>query len=249
MIESFSIFFSWSPPAVPNGQIVSYTITYNLTGLPVSVNVSNGTQYLISGLEAYTFYQFTLTASTIVGDGPATMPLVLRTDIASKYHILINWTVLLRNILVTSACPYPITNSHATNLFLPNWILSGYSFIHLLTVPTAPPRNFLAFVTGTTSVEFSWQPPLIDDHNGLLSYYQLRIVDESFNLTDLSINTTNISHTITTLEEYVRYSCQVAAATDIGLGPFSSPVEITTLQDGESSFHFLFTVACIQHKE
>ena len=89
-----------------------------------------------------------------------------------------------------------------------------------------------AVVTGTTSVEFSWQPPLIDDHNGLLSYYQLRIVDESFNLTDLTINTTNTSYTITTLEEYVRYSCQVAAATDIGVGPFSSTVEITTLKDG-----------------
>lgn len=86
VIESFSILFSWSPPAVPNGQIVSYTITYNLTGLPISVIVSNGTQYLISGLEAYTFYQFTLTASTVVGDGPATMPLVLRTDIASKIN-------------------------------------------------------------------------------------------------------------------------------------------------------------------
>ena len=78
---------------------------------------------------------------------------------------------------------------------------------------------------------------MIDDHNGLLSYYQLRLVDESFNLTVLTINTTNTSYSITTLEEYVRYSCQVAAATDIGLGPFSNPVEITTLQDGESSLN------------
>ena len=88
VIESFSILFSWSSPALPNGQIVSYTITYNRTGLPTSVIVSNGTQYLIGGLEAYTFYQFTIFASTVVGDGPATMPLVLRTDIASKYLTL-----------------------------------------------------------------------------------------------------------------------------------------------------------------
>lgn len=100
-------------------------------------------------------------------------------------------------------------------------------------VPTAPPRNFTSFVTGTTSAEFTWQPPLIDDHNGRLSYYQLRLVDESFNLTDLTINTTNSSYTITTLEEYVRYSCQVAAATDVGVGPYTSPVEIITLPDGE----------------
>ena len=87
VVESFSILLSWSLPAVPNGQIISYTITYNLTGLPLSVIVSNGTQYLIGGLEAYTVYQFTLFASTVVGDGPATMPLVLRTDIASKYYL------------------------------------------------------------------------------------------------------------------------------------------------------------------
>ena len=100
-------------------------------------------------------------------------------------------------------------------------------------VPTAPPRNFVATVTGTNSVEFYWQPPAIDDHNGILSYYQLRVEDNTFNLTDITINTTNTSYTIDTLEEYIRYSCQVAAATDVGIGPFSTPIEITTLQDGE----------------
>ena len=101
------------------------------------------------------------------------------------------------------------------------------------TVPTAPPRNFTASVTGTTSAVFNWQPPLFDDHNGLLSYYQLRLVDESFNLTEITINTTNTSYSISTLEEYIRYSCQVAAATDIGIGPYTVPIMITTLQDGE----------------
>ena len=110
-----------------------------------------------------------------------------------------------------------------------------YHYIVMITfstVPTAPPQNFSAIVTGTTSVEFSWQPPLIDDHNGLISYYQLRLVDESFNLTDITINTTNMSYSIDNLEEYIRYSCQIAAATDIGVGPFTVPIEITTWQDG-----------------
>ena len=76
--------FSWSPPAVPNGEIISYTITYNLTGLPMSDVVSNTTKYLVTGLDAYTFYEVTIFASTIVGNGPATPPLVLRTDISSN---------------------------------------------------------------------------------------------------------------------------------------------------------------------
>lgn len=98
--------------------------------------------------------------------------------------------------------------------------------------------NFVATVTGTTSVEFYWQPPPIEHHNGIISYYLLRIVDESFNLTNITINTTNTSYITDTLEEYIRYSCQVAAATDVGIGPFSAPIEITTLQDGELSQFF-----------
>lgn len=105
--------------------------------------------------------------------------------------------------------------------------------IFLLVVPTAPPQNFSATVTGTTSVEFNWQPPPTDDQNGPLSYYQLWLVDETFNLTDTTINTTNTSYSIATLEEYIHYSCQVAASNVVGVGPYSSPVEITTLQDGK----------------
>lgn len=106
-------------------------------------------------------------------------------------------------------------------------------FCFFFTVPTAPPQNLIATVTGTTSAEFVWEPPLIDDHNGRLSYYQLRLIDETFNLTEITINTTNTSYSISTLEEYISYSCQVAAATDIGVGPYSTPVQINTLQDGE----------------
>ena len=46
--------------------------------------VVNATRYRITGLEEHTFYQITIFASTIVGAGPATQPLILRTDIDSK---------------------------------------------------------------------------------------------------------------------------------------------------------------------
>lgn len=39
------------------------------------------------------------------------------------------------------------------------------------------------------------------------------------------------------LEEYIRYSCQVAAATSVGVGPYTDPTEITTLQSGKSRFN------------
>lgn len=99
--------------------------------------------------------------------------------------------------------------------------------------PGSAPQNFTAVASGRTSAWFSWEPPSVDDHNGVISYYLLRLVDDSFNLTDVTINTTNRSYTIDTLEEYIRYSCQVAAGTAAGIGPFTSPTLITTQQDGE----------------
>ena len=39
------------------------------------------------------------------------------------------------------------------------------------------------------------------------------------------------------LEEYILYSCQVAAATSVGVGPYTDPTEITTFQSGKSRFN------------
>ena len=103
--------------------------------------------------------------------------------------------------------------------------------------PGSAPQNFTAVASGRMSARFSWEPPSVDDHNGVISYYLLRLVDASFNLTDITINTTNRSYSIDTLEEYVRYSCQVAAGTVAGVGPYTSPILITTQQDGEDKIN------------
>ena len=46
--------------------------------------VLNMTHYRITGLEEYTFYQVTISASTTVGAGPATQPLVFKTGVDSE---------------------------------------------------------------------------------------------------------------------------------------------------------------------
>ena len=84
MIGSRFVILSWLPPAIPNGVITSYTITYNLTGVSTSVVVRTGEQYTIPGLNPYSYYQFTVLASTAIGDGPPTLPIILRTAIASE---------------------------------------------------------------------------------------------------------------------------------------------------------------------
>lgn len=86
MIGSRFVILSWLPPTIPNGVISSYTITYNLTGESyTSVIVQTGEeQYTIAGLNPYTYYQFTVSASTAVGGGPPSMPITVRTAVASR---------------------------------------------------------------------------------------------------------------------------------------------------------------------
>ena len=59
------------------------------------------------------------------------------------------------------------------------------------------------------------------------------MTDVGFNSTDAAINTTQTSHTFTNLEEYNVYSCVIAAATRVGLGPYSELIWFTTQEDGK----------------
>ena len=64
-------------------------------------------------------------------------------------------------------------------------------------------------------------------------YYILVLTDVGLNSSDVIINTTLTSYTFSSLEEYNVYSCVVAAATQVGLGPYSEPIRFTTQEDGE----------------
>lgn len=102
------------------------------------------------------------------------------------------------------------------------------------TGPDAPPQDFQASVLSSRRATISWLPPVSSEQNGIISYYTLVLIDEQFNVSGVEINVTSIEHTFTELEEYTRYSCHVAAATDAGLGPFTELVKFTTFEAGKS---------------
>ena len=54
-----------------------------------------------------------------------------------------------------------------------------------------------------------------------------------FGLEDSYINVTTLSYTVTGLEEYNNYSFVIAAATEKGLGPYSTAYNFTTDEDRE----------------
>jgi len=88
--SSTSIVVTWDdvPTDQQNGTITSYTITYqsqteNDNGR-VQVN-SSARQTELTNLKEYVNYNISVFASTVKGDGPASDPIVVRTDQDSKY--------------------------------------------------------------------------------------------------------------------------------------------------------------------
>ena len=89
----------------------------------------------------------------------------------------------------------------------------------------------------STSLSVSWNPVPLMDQNGIITVYDVEYSQSTFldlnSPLTLSVDGTNMSATISGLEEYVEYSISVAAYTVIGEGPFSLPVQETTLQDSQ----------------
>ena len=72
-----------------NGIITGYTITYHSQTENDNGNVQvNGSvrQTELTNLKEYVKYYITVFASTVKGDGPASDPIVVRTDQDSKYY-------------------------------------------------------------------------------------------------------------------------------------------------------------------
>ena len=93
----------------------------------------------------------------------------------------------------------------------------------------------------------SWDPPLIEEWNGILIHYHVIVMETPIHYTDdgaeftevqryLNI-TYNISEGRTQLIDMLHpdynYTVSIAAATRLGIGPFSDGITARTLMDGE----------------
>ena len=79
------------PADQQNGIITVYTITYHSQTENKTGNVQvNGSvrQKDLTNLQEYVNYNITVFASTVKGDGPASSPVVVRTDQDSKYFLI-----------------------------------------------------------------------------------------------------------------------------------------------------------------
>ena len=89
IINATSVYLSWSPPLIPYGYIISYTILVeeSLTGGNVTTIVAFGNSFTVINLVPFTYYNFSIAASTRIGVGPYDT-VITRTPEASEFYIV-----------------------------------------------------------------------------------------------------------------------------------------------------------------
>ena len=103
-----------------------------------------------------------------------------------------------------------------------------------IVAPSSSVLNVTAQPVDSEGIFLSWMPPLFIHRNGLIRSYRVYLIEtdtgREYNYTVFATNLT-----VTELHPYYTYSCSVSPVT-VKPGPFSSPVFITTPEDGEFDF-------------
>ena len=84
-----------------------------------------------------------------------------------------------------------------------------------------------------------WRDPPLDDQNGLIVHYLLRYfpANDISSVREEEVEAAKgqdnvIEHAVNQLQPFTTYKFVVAAATDVGQGPFSNPSSLKMPQDG-----------------
>lgn len=90
-----------------------------------------------------------------------------------------------------------------------------------------------ALLLNSTAVFLKWQPPPLAVQNGVLRNYQVVVYREGngpsaapVHLTNVTVDSSTPTLLLTNLTAGVGYLVRVAAATRVGLGPFSAPAKL-----------------------
>ena len=115
------------------------------------------------------------------------------------------------------------------------------------TAPSEVPLNVILSVQSPRNITLSWEPPSLEEQNGLLVQYhvivmetQILYLDNGTVISPMGDNfnrTYNVSEGRTQLIDMLHpsynYTVRIAAATVVGIGPFSDPITVMTLEDGK----------------
>ena len=103
--------------------------------------------------------------------------------------------------------------------------------IFFLAAPSAPPDTVTVDEIYPDSVELSWSPPPPQNHNGEITGYNTTVTATNSGITFTVFSVAN-STVVGSLTPFTTYIYSVAAVTNAGTGPFSSPNTVTTAETG-----------------
>lgn len=98
-------------------------------------------------------------------------------------------------------------------------------------VPTGPAQEVNVSVISFEEVVIRWEAPESADQNGVIIDYLVNITIVSTGQS-FARTTTTTSLSLNGLQPFTSYVCQVAARTQVGLGPFSTFVSFLTDETG-----------------
>lgn len=109
---------------------------------------------------------------------------------------------------------------------------------NITTAPSGYPQDVSIDTTSSQSAVISWNPPLLEERNGIITSYSITIhrqgTDSQRQLTSL---TTMIS--VSMLSPFTTYTVTVAASTTIDVGPPSTQLTFRTDEDGEIRYQIV----------
>ena len=99
-------------------------------------------------------------------------------------------------------------------------------------VPSSAPQNLTGETLTSRQILLAWDPPLLRDHNGIITSYIVRLNALSTG-EQLQFVATSNNFTVSSLSPYTVYDCAVAATTSVGTGPFSEAITLKTMEEGK----------------
>ena len=98
-------------------------------------------------------------------------------------------------------------------------------------MPTAPPENLQLFSQNPRTLLITWQPPVDEHRNGIITGYVINITELETG-TQLQLVTEQTSIIVESLHPFYTYGCIVAAETSVGVGPFTIEVVVKMPEAG-----------------
>ena len=120
---------------------------------------------------------------------------------------------------------------------------------YITAAPNGPPVSVIASAITVSTITVTWSPPDLALQNGRITSYKLLYTNDTSQSDDLrqsvTINATSLSYQLTNLLVNTRYYIKIAAATSVGLGPYTNTLtaiirELVNCYDYDPKHHFSF---------